>query len=40
MDKISSDIKIKIMNKIKGKHPNLNITEDCIESLLEILKFL
>ena len=38
MDSISNNVKNNILKKIKEKHPNLNINEECIQSLIEILK--
>ena len=38
MDSIPNNIKTNIVKKIKDKHPNLNINEECIQSLIEIFK--
>jgi hypothetical protein len=38
MDSIPNNIKTNIVKKIKETHPNLNINEQCIQSLIDILK--
>lgn len=38
MDSTPDSFKNNIIKKIKEKHPLLNINEECIQSLIEILK--